>query len=444
MLLETYPAMDGWTVVEFKSRRLRGDLLCHLHDICNQSKHDGRLGILLDFSNVRHTTSAGITGLIELIARNPRIDFGLCAMQPSLRQKLNSTGLDRHLKLFDSIRSAQSHETFTKHSLNATRAVIRVASKRSLDCGLNPSIPAAALDILGRPALFHIINNLRRFGIRDIIVEAEASTRAILQKLTEHHNFSVGSQGIFFSDTNPREAFNAASGCELSPETIENISCVKRTLIIPGNMLGDIDLGAILNSHQAQNADITSIFSSKPRDLQNTEKTTPIRVIKTQSLQQKAKGLQTHHIIARRPIVELNSPSDYARALRLAAKNVITSYAPAGEQLDEQLWRAAGAKISSRAKIHGFCYAGRQSQIEPFARLNGPIFLGAHARISQEAKVEDCVILNQARVPAHARLRGQLVQSDSISGKRGFKDSSKFKEESAPRSKELSTVRGAA
>lgn len=426
MRIESTPLFDGLMILKLSTHFMRGNIAKFLDQACDLAAADGRDGILLDFSRVRVATHSAICGVVETMARHPRQTFAFCAVPDSVKQRMQQTGLDRHIVFFDSVAAGARSVQMRAFALTSTRAVIYCPPATKALFSLLKKQSAALADMLGRPMLIHLFAQLKQFGLRDIVIETGIYPQNFIEPL---RRFQPRGQSLFY-----------LSGRDDQRPLLLRLSDVLRThgcpsenlLVLRGDCLGRLDLSALLQNHLDSRTDLTAISQSSDSSQENGGRLEATiascaaffaarsmfenlgQITCSGQRQRDEQTAYLHHLMTRTfrnrtPWVCVNDPKSFFTATTLACRGILTPLSPVGEQLEDGIWRGPKARISPRAKLSGFCYASAHSQISAQSNIRGTSVLGAYSRTEPHSLIDSCIVMPGTRVNAGHSARNQIL-----------------------------------
>ena len=309
---------------------------------------------------------------------------------------------------------------------------------------LTSNQPKPMMPIANRPMMEHIVNLLKTHGFDDIVVTVAYQAAAIRTYFGNGAEFGV--RMAYATEETPLGT--AGSVLNAAEELTE------RFLVISGDALTDIDLGALVAAHEAKGALATIGLKAMENPLEfgiviTRPDGTIERFLEKPTWGQVFSDTINTGIYVLEPeifdVIEPGKPVDFSSEVfpRLLAEgkplfgHVLEGYWEdvgaldaylevhqdvldervavdiAGFRLGDGIWLGEGSEIDPAATIKGPAVIGDYCRIEAGAHLGAYTVLGANVRVGADAFIERSVVHDNVYLGAGVRLRGSIVGRSS-------------------------------
>ncbi len=459
MLITTELLHDGLVVLKLSGRIVYSSSLHSMQDTVSRLVGQGRRGILMDFTRVQKVNMAGLAALVELIARHPKVEIAFCALPDKILKFVKKSGLDRGLRLYPDVETAQSAPEFKAYALTDTKAVLLCAGKGSRVAPLTDVVPKPMLDVAGRPTLHRILDHLGQFGLCDVILNPGHLGYQVIDyfqnAVLPDYNISFSNEGQGSADTWSADPIGSAS--TLKRLQTRNAAFSSDFLVLCGDALIDLDLADMMHAHQTSGADVTIaamtvdeadvhkygiietdsagaihsfvekpasgitksrlantgiyIFSPRVLDLISDE---PDQDIACDLL---PKVLAAHYSMQAysKPFswIDIGCGRDFALANQLCLAGRTPSYDPVGQRNGTKpIWTSSEAYVANRAKITGRCHVGQGAKVEAGAHIEGLSCIGAGAVVEGGTVLRNCIVMPNTHVGRGVWAENMIIHSD--------------------------------
>ena len=286
---------------------------------------------------------------------------------------------------------------------------------------LTETIPKPLIPLVDRPFLHHVLDHLAAHGVQEAILSSpylEGAFRGFLDGrqdpptltwITEP--FPLGTAGA---------VANAASGLD---ETF---------LVLNGDILTDLDLGALLDAHRGTGAaatiTVTPVEDARPFGLVESGEDGRVLAFREKPADP-VPGLINAGTYVLEPVAIRGVPTDRAVSIeRETFPSLISSGGPVFAHVSTAYWMDLGTPEkylratfdALEGAIEGLDYSAPhvdpRAEVDLRARLGRFVVAGPGASVGSEAEVEDSVLLAGSRVEAGARVRESIVGPGAIIG----------------------------
>jgi mannose-1-phosphate guanylyltransferase/phosphomannomutase len=300
--------------------------------------------------------------------------------------------------------------------------------------------PKPMLPLVGRPMMEHIVSLLRRYGIDDIVVTVAFLPNAI------RNYFGNGSElGVRMVYATEETPLGTAGSVRNAMDELD-----ERFLVISGDVLTDVDLGAMVRFHEKNEALATIGLCAVENPLEfgiviTREDGTIERFLEKPGWGQVFSDTINTGIYVLEP--EIFNVIPEGRAVDFSSEvfpAVLESGGPIFGYVAEGYWEDVGTTAAYlkahedildgkvQVDIGGFelrpgVWVGKGTSVDPTARIDGPAFigenctidaeavigayttLGANTRVSERAEVRHCVIGENAYLGPAVRVEGAVL-----------------------------------
>ncbi|MFY0662030.1 MAG: NDP-sugar synthase [Shimia sp.] len=414
----------------------------------------GRSAMLVDLSAVRRVARSGLAALVEFQSEAPPgMAVGFYGARERVENDIARCALSSLLTLFKSRKDALVAPRFRARQLAGVKAVLLVAGSGSRMAPLSARTPKPLLDFLGRPVLDHVMRHLSGFGIRDFILNPGHLAPQIhaLVRSSPLRSVQFLNEGQWQGDL--WQAAPLGSASTLRQLHHNHNAFDQDFLVFCGDAVTDIDVAALMEQHRASGADVTIAAQNVPPDqvhkygIIDADRAGRIRrFVEKPSLPHAPSRLASCGIyvvspralshVASRPAqdiaqhllpallaagrhmqvydaafnwVDMGCPQDYFAGLSRGLRGLIPGVMPLGHLVRRHVWAADGADVSPRAVIVGPAFIGADAVVEAGAKLEGPVVVGAGARVCGRSLVRRSVIGNHTRIGAGTWVDDMIV-----------------------------------
>ena len=320
------------------------------------------------------------------------------------------------------------------------KAVIMAGGEGTRLRPLTSNAPKPLLPLVNKPMMEHIVDLLRTHGFDDIVVTVAFMANAIRTYFGDGSEFGV--KMVYATEETP---LGTAGSVRNAMEHLD-----ERFLVISGDVLTDIDLGAILAFHDEHDAMATiglvhvenplefgivitredgaierflekptwgqvfsdtintGIFVLEPEIFDYIEPDRPVDFSGEVFPALLADGKPLFGAIADGYWEDVGTLEAYVRAHKDMLDGAVEVNVP-GFEMSDGVWLGEGAEIHPEAVIHGPAVIGDNCRIEARAKIGQYTVLGANVRVRSEAQLDRTVVNDNAYLGEAVRLRGTVV-----------------------------------
>ncbi|CAG4913623.1 unnamed protein product, partial [Acidithrix sp. C25] len=310
------------------------------------------------------------------------------------------------------------------------KAVIMAGGEGTRLRPLTATAPKPMLPIGNAPMLEHIITLLKKHGFDEVIITVAFMANAIRTYFGDGSEF-----GIRISYSNEDSPLGTAGSVGNCRELLESTF-----MVISGDVLTDIDLGALLEFHQSNKATATIGLKSMENPLEfgivtTNDDGTVGRFLEKPTWGQVFSDTINTGIYVLEP--EIFSYMPVGKALDFSQDvfpRLLEDSIPIHAMVCEGYWEDVGtleAYLNAHKdildhrvdlEILGFMvdkgvYFGDGTEVHPTALLEGPIIIGDNCRIGPEAKIRPySVIGSNSRISKHAEVDRSVIHENVYIG----------------------------
>lgn len=337
-----------------------------------------------------------------------------------------------------------------------TKGMILAAGKGSRVRPLTKDLPKPMVPILGKPVMEYLIEHLERHGITEIMINVAYHHQKIERYFGDGRRWGVqigySYEGVLdHGDILPRP-IGSAGGMR----RIQDFSGFfdESTLVLCGDALIDLDVGAAMAEHKAKGAIASVVALDVPRsEVQNYGIVETALDGQIQSFQEKPSPTEARSTLASTGIyifepevmdlippnteydigsqlfpklvekklpffaqkqffnwIDIGRVSDYWSVLQRVLRGEVAEMNIPGREVQPGIWVGLNTSIAwDKVKIEGPVYIGSSVRIEPGATITGPAWIGHGCHIRAGAKVVRSILLEYTRIAADMRFSEMIV-----------------------------------
>ncbi len=320
------------------------------------------------------------------------------------------------------------------------KAVVMAGGEGSRLRPLTSRQPKPLVPVAGRPIMEHILLHLRRHQLRDVVATVQYLGASI------RNYFGDGSeQGVSLTYSVEDSPLGTAGSVMLARSALN-----ETFVVISGDALTDIDLGAAVRFHRERKAMATIVLKPVPNPLEYgvvvvDEGGAVQRFIEKPSWGEVISDLANTGIYVLDPAVfdffrageatdwsgdvfpkllkqgepvfgwiasgyweDVGSHSAYIKANFDCLEGRVKVQLP-GKRTGEGIWVHEDAEVSPNARVDGPALICAGAKVRDGAWVNGPCVIGGYTTIDSGAKISNSITWDHAYVGENSRLRGTVV-----------------------------------
>jgi mannose-1-phosphate guanylyltransferase/phosphomannomutase len=320
------------------------------------------------------------------------------------------------------------------------KAVVMAGGEGSRLRPLTSSLPKPLVPVAGRPIMEHILLHLRRHQLRDVVATVQYMGASI------RNYFGDGSeQGVALTYSVEDSPLGTAGSVMLARQQLN-----ETFVVISGDSLTDIDLGAAARFHRERKALATIVLKPVPNPLEYgvvvvDEGGAVQRFIEKPSWGEVISDLANTGIYILDPgVFDFFRPGevtdwsgDVFPKLLKEGEHVFgwiadgywedvgshTAYMKAnfdclegkvkvqllGDRVGDSTWIHPDAEVFPGARIDGPALIGAGAKVRGGAWVNGPAVVGAYTTIDSGVKLSNSIVWDHSYIGLNSRLRGSVV-----------------------------------
>jgi len=320
------------------------------------------------------------------------------------------------------------------------KAVVMAGGEGSRLRPLTSSLPKPLVPVAGRPIMEHILLHLRRHQLRDVVATVQYMGASI------RNYFGDGSdQGVALTYSVEDSPLGTAGSVMLArPQLAETF------VVISGDSLTDIDLGAAARFHRERKAIATIVLKPVPNPLEYgvvvvDEGGAVQRFIEKPSWGEVISDLANTGIYILDPAVfeffrqgeitdwsgdvfpkllkegehvfgwiadgyweDVGSHAAYVKANFDCLEGKVKVQLP-GDRVGDSTWIHPDAEVFDGARIDGPALIGAGAKVRAGAWVNGPAVIGAYTTVDSGVKISNSIVWDHSYIGLNSRLRGSVV-----------------------------------
>ena len=321
---------------------------------------------------------------------------------------------------------------------------------------LTKDLPKPMIPILGRPVMEYLIEHLAHYGITEIMVNVAYNHHKIENYFGDGHRFGVQIGYSYEGVLDQGEVVPKPQGSAGGMRRIQDFSGFfdDTTLVLCGDALIDLDIGAALFEHKSKGAlasvvtldvplaDVSNYgivvadadgqiqsFQEKPQpaEAKSTLASTGIYIFEPSVLDlippnqvyDIGSQLFPQLVAQKRPFyaqnrhfnwIDIGRVSDYWHVLQRVLRGEVAQMNMPGREVRPGIWVGLNTQIPwDQVTIEGPVYIGSSVCVEPGASIIGPSWIGHGSRIRAGATVERSILFEYTRIAAGMRFSEMIV-----------------------------------
>ena len=321
---------------------------------------------------------------------------------------------------------------------------------------LTKDLPKPMVPILGKPVMEYLIEHLARHGIKEIMVNVAYHHHKIEQYFGDGHRWGVEIGYAYEGVREHGDVIPKPIGSAGGMRRIQDFSGFfdEPTLVLCGDALIDLDIGAALHEHTSKGA-IASVvtldvplaevssygivvagadgqiasFQEKPSpsDAKSTLASTGIYIFEPEVLTKIPPGvvydigsqLFPQLVAEKLPFfaqkrffnwIDIGRVSDYWSVLQRVLRGEVADMNMPGREVKPGIWVGLNTSIPwDQVNITGPVYIGSSVRVEPGATITGPAWIGHGSVIRSGARVTRSILFEYTRIAADMHFNEMIV-----------------------------------
>ena len=324
---------------------------------------------------------------------------------------------------------------------------------------LTKYLPKPMVPILGKPVMEYLIEHLASFGIKEIMVNVAFQHHKIEQYFGDGHRWGVQLGYSYEGVREHGDVIPKPMGSAGGMRRIQDFSGFfdEPTLVLCGDALIDLDIGAALHEHKAKGA-IASVvtldvpladvknygivvanedgqiqsFQEKPapEEAKSTLASTGIYIFQPEVLDLVPSGrvydigsqLFPKLVEQKLPFyaqnrffnwIDIGRVTDYWSVLQRVLRGEVAQMNMPGREIKPGIWVGLNTSVPwDDVNIVGPVYLGSSVRIEPGATIHGPCWIGHGSVVRSGARVTRSILLEYTRIAAGMHFDEMIVSPE--------------------------------
>ena len=310
---------------------------------------------------------------------------------------------------------------------------------------LTKALPKPMVPILGKPVMEYMIEHLARYGVTEIMVNVAYYHQKIEEYFGDGRRWGVSLGYSFEGVYDDGDILPKPKGSAGGMKAIQDFSGFfdETTLVICGDSIVDLDIGAALSEHQSKGAlaSVVALEVSKdevqnygivvsdgegrvqsfqekpsPAEARSNLASTGIYIFEPQVLDLVPSGVsfdigsQLFPLMAEKGLpfyvqsrsfnwIDIGRVTDYWSVLQRVLRGEVAEMTMPGKEIRPGIWVGLNTSIDwPSCKIVGPVYIGSSVRIDPGCTVIGPAWIGHGSHLRNEAKVIRSVLFEYTRI----------------------------------------------
>jgi mannose-1-phosphate guanylyltransferase len=337
-----------------------------------------------------------------------------------------------------------------------TKGMILAAGQGTRVRPLTRDLPKPMVPILGKPVMEYLIEHMARHGVRQIMVNVAYHHRKIEEYFGDGRRWGVELGYSYEGMLDHGEITPHPMGSAGGMRRIQDFSGFfdETTLVLCGDALVDLDIGAALAQHRQQGAVASVIALDVPREqVENYGVVVADAAGRVQSFQEKPAPAQAKSTLASTGIyifepevlslvppaqtfdigsqlfpllvekglpfyvqnqafnwIDIGRVSDYWSVLQRVMQGEVAHMTMPGREVRPGVWVGLNTPIDWNAvTIEGPVYIGSSVCLEPGVTITGPAWIGHGSHIRAGATVTRSVLFEYTRIGAGMHFENMVI-----------------------------------
>lgn len=331
---------------------------------------------------------------------------------------------------------------------------------------LTKYLPKPMIPILGKPVMEYLIEHLARYGVRQVMVNVAHNHTKIEQYFGDGHRWGVELGYAFEGARDQGEVVPAPLGSAGGMRRIQDFGGFfdDVTLVLCGDALIDLDIGAALHEHKAKGALASVVALEVPRqDVSNYGIVVAEESGRILSFQEKPSPDQARSNLASTGIyifnpevidlippgqsydigaqlfpqlvasgapffvqkrffnwIDIGRVSDYWSILQRVLRGEVAQMNMPGTEVRPGVWVGLNTRIPwGEVSIEGPVYIGSSVHVEPGASIIGPSWIGHGCHVRAGANVVRSVLFEYTRIAPSMAVVDMIVSPEYCVNRQG-------------------------
>ena len=322
---------------------------------------------------------------------------------------------------------------------------------------LTKSLPKPMIPILGKPVMEYLIEHMARYGIRDIMVNVSFNHYKIENYFGDGRRWGVNIGYSFEGEREYGEITSKPMGSAGGMKKIQDFGGFfdETTLVVCGDAIIDLDIGAALFEHKAKKALASVVTLEVPREqVKNygvvvTDEQSHIKFFQEKPSPEEAKstfastgiyifepqvldyvpsnkvfdiGSELFPLLVKEQLpffaqnrffnwIDIGRLTDYWEVSQRVLRGEVALMDMPGKEVQPGVWVGLNTPILDSVTIIGPVYIGSNVKIEPDTTIVGPAWIGHGSHIRSHTRLERCILSEYVRIGAGQHLCELIISS---------------------------------
>ena len=346
------------------------------------------------------------------------------------------------------------------------KAMILAAGKGTRVRPLTYELPKPMIPILGKPVMAYLVDQLGKYGVREIMVNVSYLHELIQQYFGDGHRFGVEIGYSFEGDLRDGEIVPDPLGSAGGMRKIQDFGGFfdETTIVLCGDAIVDLDIAAALAEHKRKGAIASLVAKEVP-----LEKVSEYGIVVTDadgrivSFQEKPSQAEARSTLANTGIyifepevidlvppntsfdigsqlfpllvdkglpffaqkqdfnwIDIGRVSDYWEVVQRVMSESMPGMPIPGKKIREGVWAGLNVRIDwENTKITGPVYIGSGSSIERGTEIVGPAWIGEGCHVQRGGRVIRSILFEYTRVGQDYSFTDMIVCGDYCVNRHG-------------------------
>ncbi len=340
-----------------------------------------------------------------------------------------------------------------------TKGMILAAGQGTRVRPLTNDMPKPMVPLLGKPVMEYLIEHMARHGVRQIMINVAYHHHKIEEYFGDGRHWGVEIGYSFEGALDHGDILPRPKGSAGGMRHIQDFSGFfdETTLVLCGDALIDLDIGAAVREHRAKGAVASVVALEVPREqVQSYGVVVADKNGRVQSFQEKPRpeeaksnlastgiylfepsvidliprdcnfdiGSQLFPLLVEQGLpffvqnrffnwIDIGRVSDYWSVLQRVLKGEVAHMNMPGREVRPGVWVGLNTRIDwDQVSIEGPVYIGASVRIEPGCHIQGPTWIGHGCHLRAGATVRRSVLFEYTRIGAGMEFSEMIVSPD--------------------------------
>ena len=340
-----------------------------------------------------------------------------------------------------------------------TKGMILAAGQGTRVRPLTKDLPKPMVPILGKPVMEYLIEHMARHGVREIMVNVAYHHRQIEHYFGDGSRWGVEIGYSYEGVLDHGDILPKPRGSAGGMRYIQDFSGIfdETTLVLCGDALIDLDIGAAVREHKAKGAVASVVALEVPRDqvqyygVVETDKTGRVQSFQEKPKPEEARstlvstgiylfepgainlippgrnfdiGSELFPLLVEQQLpffvqnrffnwIDIGRVSDYWSVLQRVLRGEVAHMNMPGRQVRPGVWVGLNTRIDwNHVTIEGPVYIGSSVKIEPGACIVGPTWVGHGSHIRAGSRVTRSILFDYTRIGAGMNFTDMVISPE--------------------------------